>query len=160
MTSNHPSQLPRLFGRITAFSRDEARLDARLRRLDERASALTRDESPSSGRLVELRVESEQLLSAMKRHFVAEEANSYFGVLMAEAPSTCATIIELCAQHAEMLRLLEATVQACASDVPEPALIETIAQRVSRLASMLELHEQVESQLMQTYLTGSAGDDR
>lgn len=145
--------LPVLFGRVTAIASDHSRLEEALLSLERLAASLDPIDVGAASKLEAARAESQRFLEALQRHFAAEEANSYFGVLMAEEPATCGTVVALCAEHAEMLTLLEGVVAACAPTGAAPReRAEQVARDIAELARRLRAHEQVESRLMQSFL--------
>ncbi|HEY8945314.1 MAG TPA: hemerythrin domain-containing protein [Polyangiaceae bacterium] len=151
MSSNHP--LPLHFGRVTAIANDHMRMNPMFARLTELAASLSKSDGPA---LSSLKEHVERLLPIVSRHFSAEESNSYFGVLMAEHPTACSAVAELCSEHAEMLALLEHLRAGCSVE-PEPALAErqALANRVLALCEQFRAHEQKESALMQAFLLGT-----
>jgi hypothetical protein len=149
MNSHHP--LPLHFGRVTAITNDHARMNPMFARLSELAASLATGNGPALSSLKEL---VDRLLPIVSRHFSAEESNSYFGVLMAEHPTACAAVAELCSEHAEMLALLEHLRGGCSVELA-PAERQALAERVVALCEQFRAHEQKESELMRSFLLGT-----
>ena len=136
---------PTLFGRLTAIRQDHAALQRALRRLRASARELAEAREASPAELLRL---VEILVGQLQGHFIAEEANAYFGAIAADRPSLRPTIESLCDDHQLILYTLFDFPFLVAAGTPNREL----AARLDCILDILQLHERREDQLMQEYL--------
>jgi iron-sulfur cluster repair protein YtfE (RIC family) len=139
---NAPANLPSLFGRFTAILKDHEHLGITLKQLRAMCAALeTAEEIPltvSPPRLLE------DLRADLSGHFAAEEAESYFGTIIEEAPPLAPRIDQLKHEHAAMLQALAAL---CEVAIDVTRALE-LSQSTRVLIAELERHERAESLLL------------
>ena len=146
-TRNLPvSSLPTMFGRATALQSDQHRLFTTFQLLHESCGAMEPvGRAGTRSKTVRL---FEDLLAALSTHFSAEEADGYFGAIVAERPSLSRAISALKAEHAAMLTALGALSHLAASGTPSIRLVGA----VQRCAHWFHAHEQRESQTVGDFL--------
>src|SRR5690242_10247514 len=136
-----PANLPSLFGRFTAILQDHEHLGTTLKELRSMCAALEATErlplELSPARLLE------DLRTDLSGHFAAEEAESYFGTIIEEAPPLAPRIGQLKSEHAAMLGVLGAL---CEVAVDAARALE-LCQATRVLIAELERHERAESLL-------------
>ena len=150
-----PAKLPSLFGRFTAILQDHEHLGTTLKELRAMCISLEAQQFqlPTLAPLDLL----EDLRSDLSGHFAAEEADSYFGIIVQEAPLLATRIGQLKSEHALMLSALGglcrlAAEAAALADGADPAdtaaLAAALCEASWRLIAELERHERAESLLL------------
>jgi hypothetical protein len=137
--------LPTFFGRATAASTQHLHLAALLRELDAACETLVRQETPVTSDMTRLLGELEL---EMQGHFLAEEADGYFGTLASELPELLPTIAELRADHTRMLE----AVGELRLLVEDPTRGQDLARLSSSLREQFKAHERIEAELVRSFL--------
>jgi hypothetical protein len=147
MSSTTPS-LPSLFGRFTVVLDDHRRLAVTLSQLREMCAVLGVEpvEFGTKRRPGELLADLYVDLSA---HFKTEEAEAYFGTVVAERPALSQGIDELKAEHVAMLAAVR---DFCVIAEDEQRWRE-LARPVVLLIERLQAHERRETLLLQEFFT-------
>jgi hypothetical protein len=137
--------VPTFFGRFTAVLSEHEHLETTLRKLGQMTTAL------GVGQDVAVELEPGRLLTALQadlvRHFAAEEASGYFGVVARDFPVLLPRIVELKLDHAEMLETIHTLLLAAADEARRFEVAASVAALITRLRA----HEQMENELLHEY---------
>lgn len=137
--------LPTFFGRATAASTQHLHLAALLRELDAACTTLVRQETPMASGMLRLLGELEL---EMQAHFLAEEADGYFGTLASEVPALLPTIAGLRADHTRMLEVV-GELRVLAEDSTRR---QDLARQSASLREQFKAHERIEAELVRSFL--------
>jgi hypothetical protein len=124
---------------------DHAALDRTVVRLRELCMALAGDHAAAGTAAAAL---IEEFESQLLPHFVAEEADEFFGSLVAEEPRLLQLVERLEAQHEEMADTLDDLLRFALSRPPGPEL----ASRLNQFLDRFDEHEHAENALLQDSL--------
>jgi CheY-like chemotaxis protein len=143
-----------LFGRFTAILRNSGRLVPLEQRLEVLSSLVgSGGEAPSEGSELEpLFAEASRELS---EQFAAEEADGYYGAIVAEEPALRARVGELKRDHLAILRAIE-VLRAVSSD---ESLRWQLGACTRDLVSKLRAHDQAEQLLLHDLFWGNGKRD-
>ena len=137
------ASLPDLFGRFTVVMREHRDLRHTVADLRRMCAAL------EDG--LELKADSRsppsllgELQSDLSEHFAMEEAEAYFGTVVAEAPTLDARVAELKVEHVLMLH----GVGVLCSIASDRSRWPELPRPTRELLSLIERHERAESQLL------------
>ena len=109
--------------------------------------SMLEDGDPRTGRELNPRRLLVALCAELDEHFRAEEADSYFGVVVTEHPELASDISALEREHATLLRAVETLAGLAADSARWPQLPEPTRQ----LVRQLERHEGAESKLLRHF---------
>jgi hypothetical protein len=143
--------LPSLFGRFTALLAGHETRSLILRRLEELCDALEDGQKQLAWRIRPPTLVLD-LQESLLTHFAVEEANTYFGAIVAERPELCERVAVLSAEHAVM----SAMIAHLRELAPYPERWPEMAVPSRVLLGLLHAHEQAEARLLQDFLTGAA----
>lgn len=138
--------LPSMFGRFTAILQDHEHLGTTLKQLRSMCAAL--EAAPPLLAAVAPLELLEDLAGDLSRHFAAEEADSYFGTIVDEAPPLAARIAQLTTEHTAML----GAIIALCRFADDTSRYRELASAARQLLAQLERHERDESLLMRELL--------
>lgn len=136
--------LPTLFGRVTALQSDHRAPFATFHQLHESCG--------TAGRAADTRQTSshlfDELLTALSDHFSAEEADGYFGTIVAERPSLSREVSALRAEHAAILTAMTALAHIASVGAASFKFVSAVQHG----AEWFHAHEQRESQILREFL--------
>lgn len=136
------ANIPSLFGRFTAILQDHEHLGTTLKRL--RVMCVTLEGPSPELDAIKPAALLEDLRTDLSGHFAAEEAESYFGTIVEEAPHLAHGIAQLRTEHAAMLGAIAALCRL-AEDAERVA---ELCRATRKLIGELEQHERAESLLL------------
>lgn len=128
-----------------AVLEDHEKLDATVARLRKLCAALAHDQAaadPAAAALIE------EFEAQLIPHFLAEQAEEYFGSLVTDQPRLLEQVQHLQAEHAEMAETLGKLLEFTQTGPPGPDL----ARRLTRFLDQFDAHEHAENTLMQEFL--------
>lgn len=128
-----------------AVLEDHEKLDATVARLRKLCAVLAHNQAAAESPPAALIGEFEAQLIP---HFLAEQAEEFFGTLVTDKPRLLEQVQHLQAEHAEMAEALGKLLEFAETGPPGPDL----ALRLTRFLDQFDAHEHAENALMQEFL--------
>jgi hemerythrin len=143
--------VPDLFGRATAVTADHAHLRTVWKSLREivRSGGLAFHPRTDASKFID------EFASELREHFAAEEAEGYFGALVAERPELHSLVGRLRQEHREMLELVALLLAPIESGEAAGDLDSVMRDLLDRFHH----HERAEAQMLQEFFGRDEGGE-